>query len=72
MRKITTLLFTLTFALMIGACERDGPAEEAGERVDEAIDSMRDSTEDAVDNIQESLEDACREADEKTRADLDC
>lgn len=48
-------LSTIALALMLGtgavsltACEQDGPAENAGEQVDEAMEEAGDAIEDAT------------------------
>ena len=33
-------------SLTAAACDRDGPAERAGEEVDEAVDDMKDAVDD--------------------------
>ncbi|MFD2191890.1 hypothetical protein [Pistricoccus aurantiacus] len=51
----------LLMALMLGgvaACDNEGPAEQAGENVDEAVDDAGDSMEEMGDNVEESAEDA--------------
>ena len=35
-------------ALLVGACEREGPAEQAGEEVDRAIEEAQDAAKDAT------------------------
>lgn len=58
MRKLG---LALLMALMLGgvvACEDKGPAEKAGENIDNAVDDAGDSVEDMGDDIQDSAEDA--------------
>lgn len=47
-------------AVLAGGCEKKGPVEQAGEEIDEALDTVRDGKEstatkldDAVDELQE-------------------
>lgn len=63
----------LTAALSVGlaACEKKGPVEQAGEEVDEAIDTLKSGEEstankadDAVDEAREGAEDAADELKE--------
>lgn len=58
--RISGALFALLFALGGGAvltgCEEDGPAEEAGESIDEAIDDAGDAIEDAGDDIEDKTD----------------
>lgn len=55
--RITSALFALLFALGGGAvltgCENEGPAEEAGENIDDAIDDAGDAIDDAADDIDD-------------------
>lgn len=46
----------LVFALLAGCTDRDGPAENFGERVDDAADEARDRIEDAADEIEEAAD----------------
>lgn len=48
-------LLTASAALALAACaEDDGPAENFGERVDDAVSDVRDRAEDAADEIREA------------------
>ncbi|MBZ9558249.1 hypothetical protein KGQ96_09240 [Halomonas coralii] len=51
----------LMMALMLGgvaACDNDGPAEEAGENIDQAAEDVGDSVEEMGDDVQDAAEDA--------------
>ena len=49
-RKTLRWLFTAGFlALVLGACEQQGPMEEAGENIDETVEEAGDKVEDATD-----------------------
>jgi len=61
---LTALL--LTTVLGLAACQDKGPAEEAGENIDNAIESMGDSIEDATDSAGEKLEEAGDAIEDKT------
>ena len=62
----TDLLKKMAMAMLLGlmafgvvACDNDeGPAEEAGESVDDAVDNAGSTMEDAGEEIQEEAEDA--------------
>jgi ElaB/YqjD/DUF883 family membrane-anchored ribosome-binding protein len=47
--------------LMLAGCEQEGPAERAGERLDDALSNAQDRLEDARDEVEETAEDV-REA----------
>lgn len=48
MRPIRVLLLILVTLAPVGfaACDNDGPAERAGEKVDDAVDDMKDAVDD--------------------------
>lgn len=61
--SIAALAAVLTLGL--GACEKKGPVERAGEEVDEAVNTMKnggettgDKLDDAGDKVQEAASDA--------------
>lgn len=64
----TSILAAITgiLAVGMGACEKQGPAERAGEEVDEAVDTLRnggkettaDKLDDAADKARESAQEA--------------
>ncbi len=63
-----SVLLTLLAFLLIG-CEQKGPAERAGERIDEVAEDISDSAK----NAGNKIEDACEELKEGAGAeDTDC
>jgi hypothetical protein len=57
------LIVMLLAGLSLAACEKDGPAENLGERVDDALDDasdraedVRDELEDAADEVEDALD----------------
>jgi hypothetical protein len=60
-------LFPIAVLLvMLGGCEKQGPAEQAGENLDEAVDEMQEKAEDAGDKAKEKMEQAGDEIEEAT------
>ena len=69
--KLKTLMLaalTCTMTLGIVACEKKGPMEQAGEEVDEAVDTMKNGEEstsskvdEAADDVREGASDAAKE-----------
>jgi ABC-type glycerol-3-phosphate transport system substrate-binding protein len=57
-KKTSLLLVLLTLALGLAACSQDGPAENAGEEIDNAAENLGDAMEDATDDAGNSLEEA--------------
>lgn len=65
------VLALLTTLLILNGCERQGPAEQAGERVDESIEAMKESASDTYDDLTGEpgpAEKAGREMDEAREA----
>jgi len=70
LNKFNWLALGLTAFLVLG-CENKGPVEQAGEEVDEAIDTMKRGEEspatkldDAMDDVRDGVEDAKKELTE--------
>lgn len=62
MKPIYTLLAAMMFSLPMVACDMDeGPAEEAGETIDEAAEETGEALDEAGDEAEESWEDATNE-----------
>jgi hypothetical protein len=40
----------------LAACEKQGPAEEAGEAIDEAASNAADATQEAVETVKEKMD----------------
>ncbi|MAX24008.1 MAG: hypothetical protein CMJ19_05835 [Phycisphaeraceae bacterium] len=61
MKTFKTLLLIMMFALgamtWVG-CDNDGPMENAGETVDEAVEDMGDAAEEAGNDIEDAVDDA--------------
>ena len=70
---IAALIGTLSFGM--AACEKKGPVEQAGEEVDEAVDtikhggneSMGSKVDDAADNVRKDAGDIADKAKEETK-----
>ena len=54
-RNITAALLAGLLLMGLAACEK-GPAEKAGEAIDDAASDVADKTEDAVDAAKDKLE----------------
>lgn len=59
--RLLTILMALALALgtttLVTGCDNQGPAEEAGESIDEAMEDAGDSIEDAADDVEDEFED---------------
>lgn len=66
--KVSMMAAACLLSLSLGACEKKGPLEQAGEEVDEAIDTAKHGEEstatkvdDAIDEAREGAHDASEE-----------
>ena len=64
MKRRTTLLLITFSAIFASACEEKGPAERAGERMDDAMSEVADEAEQMGDEIQDAAEDVEEKAEE--------
>jgi outer membrane lipoprotein-sorting protein len=55
-RSKLNILFSLLLILGLASCEQQGPAEEAGENVDEAVNEMQDRYDEASDAAGDAAE----------------
>ncbi len=53
--RIFIMLLTMT-TVFISACEKEGPAERAGEKVDEAVEEVGDEVEEAGDELDDAVD----------------
>ena len=54
-RNITATLFAGLLLMGLSACEK-GPAEKAGETIDDAASDVADAAEDAADAVEEKMD----------------
>ncbi len=62
MNKTRTWIFVLLMLLAFGTvglagCDDQGPAEEAGEEIDDTVEDIGDSIEDAGDDMSDAFDD---------------
>ena len=55
-REVLLLVCGLMLVFSLSACEKKGPVEKAGEKVDDAIEKAGDNVEKAGDKIKEKTE----------------
>lgn len=55
-KTLITLLLTSCLGLGLAGCDRDGPAEEAGEDLDRAMDNAGDNMERAGDKLENATD----------------
>ena len=66
MNKTTVLWAALAGSLVLGlaGCDNKGPAEEAGEKLDNAVESVKEAGETAADKVTDAAQDAKEEVKE--------
>jgi predicted small lipoprotein YifL len=62
--KVFVAALAATAALGLAACEKKGPLEQAGEEVDEAVDTIKNGGEESTSNKVDDAVDEAREAAE--------
>lgn len=56
--KLGIMLLVAMMAFAITGCEEEGPAEQAGEKIDNAMEDTGDAIEEAGDNVEEAADEA--------------
>lgn len=56
-RNLKFIAASLLLAFGLAACDAPGPAETAGENIDQAVDKAGDKIDDAADKVDESMSD---------------
>jgi hypothetical protein len=70
LRKTALMALVATFAFALGACEKQGPAERAGEKIDHAVDTVKNGGEEpAGDKLEDAAHDA-RDAAQQAAEDI--
>lgn len=57
--KLSNIFFALLLAMSVSVltgCEDQGPAEEAGENIDEAMEEAGDEMEEAADEVEDEVD----------------
>ncbi len=65
-RKLAILLLVGGLGCGIGACEKKGPAERAGEQIDKTVEGAGDKVEKAGEKVGGAVERAGEKVEEKT------
>lgn len=65
-KTLAVLLLAAVFGLGLGACEKKGPAERAGETIDESVEKAGDKAEEAGEKVGDATERAAEKVEETT------
>ena len=64
MRKAPALALILFAAVFACGCEKKGPAEKAGEKIDDTVSEALDKAEEATEKLEDAAEDAREKIEE--------
>ena len=64
--KILIGTFLVAFVLIVTGCEEKGPAEKAGEKIDNVASDIKDNTKEVLDKADDAIEDAGDKIENKT------
>lgn len=65
-RQLTALLAIGILLFTMASCEKEGPAEQAGENIDETVDTMQNKADDISDKAMGKMEQAGDKIEEAT------
>ena len=60
----TTLISIIVVLFTLAGCEKEGPAEQAGENIDETVEEMQDKAQDTGEKAMDKMEAATDEMEE--------
>jgi hypothetical protein len=66
LKKIAIISILVIFGSVFVACEQEGPAEKAGEKIDETVEEAAEKAEEAGEAIEEKAEEASEEVKKVT------
>ena len=66
MKALAVAAMLCAMSLSLAACEKKGPLEQAGEEVDEAVDTVKNGEESTSSKVDDALDEA-REAAEDVK-----
>ncbi len=64
--KILIGAMLVAFVLLVTGCQEKGPAEKAGEKIDNAVDDIKDNGNDVLDKASDAIEEAGDKIENKT------
>lgn len=65
-KKLLSAIWIALMVIGVAACDKKGPAERAGERIDNATERAGDKIEDAGDKAAEKMDHAADKIEDKT------
>lgn len=56
LKKMSIIAVAALALFALQACEQEGPAERAGESIDNAVDNTKDAVEEAADQVEDQAD----------------
>jgi hypothetical protein len=67
LKKIILGFFSIMLIVSFTACKKEGPAERAGKKIDEAVEKAGEKTKDAVEKAGDKIEEVGDKVKESTK-----
>jgi hypothetical protein len=67
LKKIILLFFSCMIIVSFTACKKEGPAERAGKKIDEAVEKAGEKTKDAVEKAGDKIKEVGDKVKESTK-----
>jgi len=66
-KKFILVFFSCMIIVSFGACKKQGPAERAGEKIDEAVEKAGDKIKESAEKTGDKIEEAGEKVKESTK-----
>lgn len=67
LKKIMLVFFSCMIVVSFAACKKEGPAERAGQKIDETVEKAGEKTKEAVEKAGDKIEEAGDKVKESTK-----
>jgi hypothetical protein len=67
LKKIILVFFSCMIVVSFAACKKEGPAERAGQKIDETVEKAGEKTKEAVEKAGDKIEEAGDKVKESTK-----
>lgn len=66
LRSVMVIVLAAAFALAVAACEKEGPAERAGKKIDNTVEKVQSKADEAASSMKEAMKGTAEKVQEKT------
>jgi polyhydroxyalkanoate synthesis regulator phasin len=67
LKRLLTIMVLILSISVFSACESKGPAEKAGEKIDQVVEKTTDKAKEVTDDVKEKAEEAGKEVKKSTQ-----